>query len=252
MANSSELTEEILRIVADEWKHKGLPLLLSVLGARLSESAKNHVRANNIALKRFISENASDRTRLLRMERHGGGVAPLAETDGMSDDRLEAIFESAAPLRTMPRYKFRVWRAFSDAVPVGARRFLSILASGVVQVTDTMEAEHLEGAHEVLSSDIVPDDIERYASARHEAIVSWAARNGVDHSKLIMVRTPEVPGVQRSVSIVSQSDSTPPTSSDAASASISRLLGLLTKDELARIQIPADLVLAVLERAIRK
>jgi hypothetical protein len=252
MNGSANLEQEIELAVSKEWEDKRKPILFSKLGGRLSHEAREMIKADRIGLKRFVDAHLSAQIRVLPLERYGGGVAPREDTAELSDAELEAAFEKDANAKTIPQYSFDVWSAFRRPLREDMKRYLRIVPSGLAKALDIPALEQPPaGAVEIHPSDLPASIFEGLLPSRqetHEAIVAWTKRVGFDETKLRHVPTLIFPGpTVRQIAPQSL-----PSTEPAPSATFVEGLGMLTRDELARIQIPADLVLSMLERVKRR
>ncbi|HEX8583108.1 MAG TPA: hypothetical protein VF680_01700 [Allosphingosinicella sp.] len=244
------LLRELPEIVQREWRDSQRPMLLSQLGGRLSEAAKILVRTENVGLKRLIETHLSAELRLVPMPSQGGGVVPRAETEGMSDEELNSTYTKA---ETVPNYEVEVFNAFKRHVSPGTRRFLILRPSELPLVRDQAEDQPApESGYEIRSEDLAIIGEGASVATRvdtHHAIEAWCQRAEIDPKKLY--RIPRL----RTSNLVSEptpiASRRPPLARDAGAGELSGLvqgLNAFTQAELARIQIPGDVLLSLLER----
>lgn len=252
--NSADLASEVDALVREWWSANEAPLLLSKLGSLLSRDAQIFARVQRIALKRFIGVELPDRLRLVSLPQHGGGVAPLPETSALSEkdlaEALEAYRRRQAAAR-VPRYHALIWDAFRTPLTEGRRRFVLIGNQDEIELQEIgseSEAPAGEGWIEVLQEhlDHIHQDGRLVASDMNAAIRRWA--EGKVETRRLLHRP------ATSVSATASLPSTPLRGPRHRPGTVdSVIVGLrgFTPDELARIQIPADVILSFLERSSR-
>jgi hypothetical protein len=255
MYSSEELTQEIVSAVNAEWNRAKSPLLISKLGlSGLSNEARAHLRDEKTPLKRFIKDKISDKIRIVTMPRQGGGVVPAAETTGMSDDEICARYERTREPRTdrqmPPKFFPDVWAAFRDRMPDGK----IIVVSGVdrsepelrseVQGYEPAENEYVIESFETA----ITVDADKYPTAAEirKAIVSWASKNHIPISTLMY--TPSSPNSLPST-IRSVKDAR---ANRARDVGFIEILESLSKDQLAKLAFPGDVILSVLRHYVQK
>lgn len=246
MSSEAGIANEIDLVVNAWWDKHQSPVLLSKLGSLLLPETQQLVRDGKMGLKRFIAlYNPS--MRLLEMGRHGGGVAPAEKAAGKSEDDLERAFENQRRLETVdriPSYDSLVWRAFRAPIVAGERRFLKVDPGEKIELREVESSAAFpdNGTYlEIKPSDLSHLDGELPPTARdiHDAIMKWAeGRTDLRNlTKSSDTRAP-VANVQFK-------------GAPRSSALDSLIFGLrgFTREELARISIPADVLLSMLERS---
>lgn len=259
MGSDTPASREIEQVVADEWSRSGRPLLISRLGMRLSPETKMALSASGHGLKRYMQEHLSDTIRFLPMRGRGGGVAPLAGTEGLTDQQIEERHvdrpEIANPKYEVPQYWGEVWRGFQTPMPDDMVRYVLLEAfSGPVVGMSPKDAQLPANAKLIDSNDLILPDEGGPLPPRavvHQAIQNWCIRENVPVASLIFPqhqsRKP-VKDFSESDSVKSRSTSVLP-ENGGKSSYLMRGLNLLNREELSRINIPADLVMAILERS---
>lgn len=244
MTSVADLASDVEGIVRGWWTANQAPVLLSKLGSLLSENSQVLIRIEKLPLKRFIQDVLADRLRLVSLPRHGGGVAPLEETRGLSDDQLSEAFESQRRRQIsnrIPRYNALIWDAFRTPLTEGRRRFVRVGLQGQIEVREIAnEDDALEGDGWIeVHQDNLPLSDGGPPSIREmdDAIRHWADGK-IDTRRLLHVSTAPSAGQ------VAQRPRPPMATLDSVIVG----LRVFTTEELARIQIPADVVLSLLER----
>jgi len=203
-------------------------------------------------LKRYIETHLSEALRLVPMQAYGGGVVPREPANALSDEELEALYvgrRATLGEARRPSYYPPIWWAFKNPFEEGERRYVSVVEGGGLTLHrlepgKVPEADWLEiKPEEVLEPDSpgAPIPFERVAAA----IQSWADGK-IETSKLIIpsaARTAQGKGAQGSGSYLRNHPG-------SLTGLIAGLKGF-TKDELSRINIPADVMLSFLERSSR-
>lgn len=254
MHSSALANQEIEKAVTDEWNRSpGGPLLISKLGMRLSPETKATISSSGYGLKRYVQEYLAETIRFVPMRSRGGGVVPSAKSEGLTDQQIEDRYvdrpESADPQNVIPKYWGEVWRGFQTPLPEGTIRYVLLDAHGHPEVgTSQKDAQTPANAKLIDLNDLVlpkQDGLPPSRTAVHQAIENWCRREGVPVSSLIFTRSQP----KRPIASISALDRRPASGvKGEKNIAVSLGLNLLTREELARINIPADLVLAILER----
>jgi hypothetical protein len=239
-----DLMAEIPRSVGQNWRDKEAPVLLSALGMRLHPDARAELRVLKENLSDYVEAHLLDQVRLLTIPGKGLAAAPAAETAELSDQDLIRRFNVTPRERSggqaNPRFYPHVWRAFSLPLSEAQRRFVSFQPNGIPKSTELPSAENAPyGATEVRLEDL-PDQplgIGMPPAPVAEAIRAWAKANHIDVNSLY-VPTPPRSGA--------------PPSAPAGENELLGILNLLEPSELARIAVPADIVVTLLKRALAK
>ena len=260
MISTEEANDEIAKIIVDEWEAHRRPLLISKLGMLVSPDAKLALAETGHGLKRYIEENLEKRVRLVPMRGRGGGAVPLEETKIYSDAQVEDLYvrrtDDAADQPPVPMYWGDVWRGFQTELADGSVRYLRLEASGGPEVADAPEGAPLPAhARLIERNDLV---LAKQGEPRpprmsvHQAIENWCRRVGVplDSVKFERAAHPRraEPSVEPRRRPVDRSIRPNGRDRDTIAALV-HAMDLLSRDELARINVPADLVLAILERS---
>lgn len=256
MSFSEQANEEIHREILKEWTTWQRPLLISQLGSLLSSPTKAAISETGHGLKRYIQENLEGRVRLVPMKNRGGSVTPLEETRDYSDADLEELYnkrsEPVSAAAQIPMYWGDVWRGFQKDLDEGSVRYIVVEASGRPVVVDAPEGAALpEHAKLIERSDLVlsaPGEPRPSRISVQHAIENWCVREGVPSSTFEFIRPqysqrPDAFAEPRKRTVAISS------SGNDRVSPLMRGIDLLNRDELARISIPADLVLAILERS---
>lgn len=248
MPSNTEIAKEIEEVVRGWWDKHQAPVLLSKLGSLLSSDVQSTIQDEKIGLKRFISAYCEN-LRLLEMGRHGGGVAPLEKSAGRTEEELERAFESQRKLENVgriPSYDSLVWRAFRSPISNGERRFLKIDPNERVELRQIESSD--EGPNDPLWFEVKADDIPKFengipATAReiHDAIKAWS-EGKVELDHLIKLNNPKIGDGDRKIHKIQR---------ESALDLLLNGLRIFSRDELARINVPADVLLSVLERSRR-
>lgn len=249
MYTLEDLKREITAATLQAWESERSPLLISKLGlSGLSDEARQYVREQKISLKRFVRTHLLDSLRLVPMPRHGGGVAPLASTAGLSDSQLDAMFTPKKPENEVetrqPLFYSEVWAAFRDAVPDGQRRILRFEDDKPVIYLQPCEKPLPEGEYSIDNSDTaITSHPDRPASAAdiRAAITNWCEAKGVPFESLM-----------RPTRVASAKKDIRRPSATLDSASFIAVFRSIPREQLAKISFPGDAVLSILERLDRR
>jgi hypothetical protein len=237
----SDLMTDIPRAVGDYWERRGAPVLLSALGSFLPEQSKFELRTIKKTLLTYIHEHLQSEVRTLLIPGKAHAVVPLSASSELSDAELVRRYYAQSVDRSPsvnPRFFPEVWSALSRPLQ-DARRFLKLregFRPQLVEIGPSEEPE--EGLVEVLPADIAEKEEGTLSNGAliADAIRRWADKNKVELSRLLIpTRDEPAPQPRRA---------TQTGSLDALVAS----LNLLQPHELARISIPADVVLSLLQR----
>jgi hypothetical protein len=256
MSFSDQANEEIHRVILDEWITWQRPLLISQLGSLLSPPTKAAISETGHGLKRYIQESLEDRVRLVPMKNRGGSVAPLKETRDYSDAELEELYnkrsEPVSSTVQIPMYWGDVWRGFQKDLDEGSVRYIIVEPSGRPVVVDAPEGAALpEHAKLIERSDLVlsaPGEARPSRMSVQQAIENWCVREGVPSNTFEFIRPQYSQRPEAFAEPAKKTAATVSSKNDRVS-SLMRGIDLLNREELARISIPADLVLAILERS---
>ena len=258
MSETVNLDQEIRDFVSDSWLNKGRPILLSALGGELSDAAKFVIRGLNAPLRRYIADHLQDSIRVVSMPARGDAAVPLEEAKPFTDAQLTQMYLAKSKEERPPRYLPAVWRAFRVPIPEGHKRFLMNQPGRTTRLREMdVASDNPEYAIEVRRQDLAVSDIHGELptpEAVEKALAEWRRINNVPLEYLTISKDdphPAITGVEpaghnsRPATIPKPSlKANSVRSFDALEAGLS----ILTKEELARISIPADILLSVLER----
>ncbi|PYF06946.1 hypothetical protein C8J30_12229 [Rhodobacter viridis] len=241
--NADIVNEEISRIAREKWGRDNRVLLVSQLGSRISADVKKFITESGGGLKRYIANQNGAKFRYIDFPSKGGAIAPRDLTSHLSDDDLEASFRSGGAISSSsdlraPVYRREIWMAFQSAIAEGSRRYIRFDSHGRPEAIDLdREIENPSEAFEVLGKDIVLGavGIEGKLSVG-ASIKAWAERNSIE-----LTRIEFKPGhpVKNNKTASAESKRKP---------YLADALNLLSDEELRRISIPADLVMAMMRR----
>jgi hypothetical protein len=123
---------------------------------------------------------------------------------------------------TPPRFHPAVWRCFVTNLEPGNQRWLNL--SGTPFFFDRVEGEPVDGAVEVDREFVRTDSLFKSNDAIAASIEQWAAKHGIDSAKLVVSENREV------------------SHGKGKEAVLTSFLSSLTRDEMVRISLPADVV----------
>ncbi|MCP3735025.1 hypothetical protein M9979_09105 [Sphingomonas sp. RP10(2022)] len=245
---------EIEREVLAEWDSARRPLLISRLGMRLTPDTKAVLNESGLGLKRYIQRHLGGSVRLVPMKGRGGGAAPVDRTVGIADDELETSYDDRTDAGShridVPQFWGDIWRGFQTALAEGDVRYVVFNAAGNPEVRDVRhDTPPPAGAWPIEPDDLAlaPSGEPRPSRAAvYHAIQNWCRRTGVAVERLTFDRAAPAPAGRLDPS---GEPSRRPATRSGDRPSFMQGIDLLSRDELARISIPADLVLAMLERS---
>jgi hypothetical protein len=245
MSTVAEVATQIEKIVGSWWATHHAPLLLSKLGALLPPDTQSFFRLDRIPLKRFIEENLRSEVRLVSLPRFGAAAVPSVDTADASDSDLYHAFDSRRTqvVTRRPRYGALIWEAFKTPLADGRRRFIRVSDDNTVEVQETdVDAPEGDAWIEVASEDLGHLSKSGFVSGSEldEAIRSWS------EGKIEVERLLYHPHSRSHASLSRHSYR------DSGTGTLESVIGglrVFTPEELKRIQIPADVVVALLERS---
>lgn len=238
---ASDLETEIKVAVQSQWDTKGIPTVLAMLGGRLSEKAKAELRVTNQPLAKYIRHRMSDSIRLVTANSGADLAAPVSETSALNDSELEQVYlNGRAPSnasRPTVRFKSAVWNSFLHPIS-DVRRFVELSENGEARAHDVAKGEKPhERWLEVESADLPPFDAETGKAswaAIATSIRAWAENKKVPLDDLQVSEKVAVSAVRAEVS-----------GSDLPIVALAKALRGLDAGQLARISIPADVILTL-------
>lgn len=249
MYSNEDLDHEIVSAVKAQWTEDHCPLLISFLGlSHLSADAKKQLREEGVGLKRFVRNRLSDRVRFIPMIRHGGGFAPVEETNAITNAELEqAYLQVQAKKAVVPHLPFdkALWAAFSDPMPPLSRR-LAGFRDGQWHIRLASKDEPLEPDEVAIEPEDLPivtaNSFSTAGTVTRRALLEWCRKNRIDRATINSTAAPRPVKALRS-NVLSHS-----LASGDETASLVKLLQSLPKDQLARLMVPGDLIASILER----
>jgi hypothetical protein len=245
MPDEIDISEEILGVVQDEWARRTLPMPLSSVGSKISEAARVILRGQNITLRRYIADHLRDKIRLVPMVKQGGGVAPAVETATQSDSELEDLYQNR-PQTDQPQFFPVVWKAFREPIAEGSGRYLTAPVGRKTGFRDVRTGgEAPPESYPIEPEYIVPHDAPNPNATTVASINKWRESHGVPLERLAYTR-------QEQSYLHEPEREVRARSSARHDGDLSEILLVLTPEELSRIQIPADIVLAALRRSQRR
>jgi hypothetical protein len=250
MYSIDKLTGEIIEIASLGWQRLGKPVFLANLGGRLSKDAKIQLQSTGLPLKTFMEQHLSNRLRLISMGDTGDVVVPKgADTDRLTDEYLVGLHikkpRLLSPRLPPVRYMAGVWKAFE--LPMTSQKRYIELRDGREAMCHNLDSEGVAppGSIEVLPEDLPPADPYRnIASPPHifRAIRLWAEKHQIDTARLR-----EAPERLSTESLLAPTANTI-TSNNNAMERLRNFLEILEPDDLARINIPSEVLLRLLKR----
>jgi hypothetical protein len=244
MVGAAKLNSEIPQLVAKKWADRPSPVFLAHVGAMLSADAKAELREMGVSLKDFVQLQLRDKIRFLVVGANGDALAPKAETINLTDAELAARHTKTPRLR-FPRFMGDVWRAFERPLR-SEKRYLTINEGRDAQLHDVSSNDpQPPGSLEVPSEDIPPiDPVTGVAAAAKvfKAIQAWAAKNKLDLQGLL-----DTSDFKSKEAAMPAASSTTNVSGNVGVERLRNFLEILEPDELAKINIPSEVVLRLLK-----
>lgn len=241
--SQNELVNGIRRIVTDEWEKRERPVFLSQLGLRLSPQAKAELRGTGLSLKEYIQRYLSEDVRLLIIGQTGDLLAPGNETQNMTDDQLAALVRAAPTIpreRTFRRFYRALWEAFWLPLPEGTRRYVEITGNDIKRYDVPAEESSPPGSKEISRGDLPQRDPVKnwvFAGDVADSIREWANKNNLLESDLY---DPDSKTVRESRAQALTEGS--------GVDRLRSLLEILNQEELAKLNIPSDVLLSILKK----
>jgi hypothetical protein len=247
---TTKIEAELADIVSRYWAQWKRPILLSLLGESLSTEAQQEKRDLGNTLADIIRSRMAGSLRVVQVPRHGNGVVPYNETNNLSDEELtiqipppkvrtdEPIGDSSHVVQK------EIWVLFRRGPVPGKFTYVEIPVSGpaIVHHSDGKGSEE-SGWIEVAEDDF-PEMSDGYPgaspAATGNAIRAWATKHSIPMDRIQRPRENFYSSTQNfRTGGIGQPD---------LSAFVSGM-NLLQPSELARIFIPADIVISLIIRS---
>ena len=144
------LDAELRAITLEFWNRKQRPILLSLLGERLTVEAQEQRRLAAATLADYISGSMQDSLRTVLVPGHGTGAVPVPEADGVSDKVLASsvpppkVVETVPPGTSTHVVHKDIWVLFRYGLHVGERAYVEVPVAGpaiVHRLTGDNDAE---------------------------------------------------------------------------------------------------------------
>lgn len=246
-----KLGAELVSIISDVWQREHRPILLSAVGAKLSDAAKEFIRTHRISLKPYI-RSYLPQVRMFVISPGRDAAAPLADTAEYTDEQLSSFYKARVQIspRRSPRFLREIWAAFITDIPQGHRRFVDVRKRPVVSVDLPESSSQPDGWIEVSVSDQSTRDPlsgRRDNSTVGAAIRTWCAMHGLNATELIdpigridEYRAPsgQMPASEKAIQTVTGKDH----------GALLAFLSSLSPSELIRISFSGDVLLSILVR----
>lgn len=234
--NNKIVIEKISELAKEKWKNSRNIILISQLGASLGDEYRKFMAQSEGSVKKYIISHSGEGFRYIPFKSKGGAIAPKAEVESLSDEDLEACYGSKLDELSgekVPLYLRDVWFAFQSVIDGGDKRFVCFSPDGPPKILSQRECPDKKYEfYEILESDLVLD---KEKLSINKKIQNWAARNSINLSRITRVArgggktiTNEAVGSGQAVFI--------------------NFFSMISKEDLRRINIPADIVLSVMER----
>lgn len=246
MTNSSDLNDQIVQAVRSHWLKNQSPILLSDLGMVLDLAAKAKLKASELSLLQYLSENLSEEIRVLSLPKQRDVAAPRAETAELSDEDLSLLFFKN---REKPILWFRpdIFNAFRNLLNKGQDFIINTSNESVYILNvygDFTESSNPNTRRVNLMSIGLDAPLDHPASNRDvsNSIRKWISDTEIPISRLLQSKSERQNSGRTSYEA--------PLSRESSTKN--QLLGQFspfTDEELRRIMIPADVVAAALRRA---
>lgn len=248
---SDLLKDELKNIVCAYWGKTQRPILLSLLGERLTPQALQDRKEIGTTLGAFMSAEMPETLRVLRIPAHGTGVVPKPDADNFTDEELIAAVPAPRPDGIIPAgtsshvISKDIWVLFRYGLKLGERAFVEVPPSGAVSVyrvgqDATPKANWLSVEENDLPK---PEPSSDGASPMDtgNSIRAWAAKHGIDLDRIQTLRSSPI-----------NKDGYLAQDSGILLVRLLNGLSVLEMTELSRIMIPADVVVSLLRRNIDK
>jgi hypothetical protein len=241
------LKREIVTAVKSHWTTTGRPLLLSALGGKLSASARAERESADQALAVIIKEEVPE-VRVIAAAGRGGAAVPVSDTLGRSDEHLEALLprpQRVAEAFDKPKHPMifaELWRLFRDGFDISKQAWVE-LGQGWAAVHILEQTEDAQNHWvEIKPSDLGEPDLpggRRSPYVVGASVRDWAQKAGLAPNQYQVLRADSAPLNRESIR-----------SSALDLEVLAKGLGVLSHEDLARINFPGDIVLKIISRGI--
>lgn len=222
--------EIIANLVSENWQNTNRALLLSRLGQALSKLGFN-MKSRPGGLRALLEHELVDTVRIIPSPDDAlvyGAVPATANLPG----EVSVLFQQSPGI---PRYKAHVWGAFSKDLEAGKLRYLSART-----VIDIDEDEDFPNDHILVPESFLPHSSSE-ATKPDQAAIAQAIERWLTTNKLN--RRDYIASSYASASSKDGLQSKPTTAWDI-------LVGTLSERDLARINMPLDVVLRLQEKRV--
>lgn len=245
-----KLESELIEIVLSYWQRSQKPILLSLLGESLSIEAQQEKAEMGMSLADIIRSQLTGSLRLVQVPRHGNGVVPTEATQSLSDAELSIHIpppkiRTDEPLRDSSHVVEKdIWVLFRYGLKSGKTAFIEVSDKApalVHQLDDRSFA--MSGWIEVTVDDLPKTNADRFGASPSEtgnAIRAWAAKHSVAMDSMQKPR--------ESFTNPSYGSRISGSRHSSLAAFVSGMASL-EAGELARIFIPADIVVNLILRS---
>lgn len=239
------LSSEIISIVDAAWDKTNSPIVLAKVGTVLSSEAKSELEKAGRKLKPYILAHMTDHIRYVGSPKYGDFAAPFNATQNLSDEELVHRYEKSRAMigavNSGTRFKRDIWNGFT-ITPEAGRRFICFDDKQNIEVKFNTDGVNSEGqCYEILPSDLAFDEQGNRVTFERvgQLILEWARRNAIEPSMLHPARDGSLDRLELR-KIVNQ-DKEDFKERQVIDNLIS-VMNILSKDELSRISVPADIV----------
>lgn len=229
-----KIRQLIEQYVDEHWDKTKSVCYLSSLGIRLNESAPDSRFVLSKGLREFLRENPVVRVVQFPGVTEKVGATPLAAPLPEDVRELFSSNKSAAEWQNRKVYVQTFWEAFVRPIE-GESRYVVVDSSGSISVREETPHDDVGSVYEIEEQDLtrnppqatVAEKVER----THSAIDAWLRKHALDDSAFLRPR-----GAKRY---------------NSAERRLAVFMGAfesLSPEDLARIQIPLDIVLKLIAR----
>lgn len=246
------LSSEIVSIVSAAWEKNNSPIVLAKVGTVLSSNAKDELEDAGRKLKPYILTQMTDRIRYIGSPKYGDFVAPLIPSENLSDDELIQRYENSRTvtesISSGTRFKSDIWNGFTIS-PKAGRRYICFNEQNEPKLKYQSEIfGETRDCYEIMDSDLAFDDQGNRVSFQRvgELILEWAHRNAIEVHKLYPTRESPIDRTELRKAVNQEKQ----TSKEMLVVdSLISVMNMLSKEELSRVSIPADIVVKLVSFA---